>query len=110
MSETSPSVLMNASPPRGGFTHVAGGLADGDSRDVSRSRLWLASGSSSSGMNAQPWNSPRTEREAYQARRASATDGERHRRGRRACHLGGDRPAVGGTPVPAAPPPLVDVG
>src|SRR5215831_14890278 len=74
MSDTSPTVVMNASPPSGGLTHEAGGLEDADSRDVSSSRLWLASGSSSSGMNAQPWYSPRTASEAYQRRRAHQVD------------------------------------
>lgn len=60
MSETSPWVLMKASPPSGGFTQQAGVADDADSLDASSSMLWLASGSSSSGMNAQPWNSPRT--------------------------------------------------
>src|SRR5215471_1686719 len=66
MSETSPSVLMKARPPSGGFTQQAGFAEEAESRAVSSSRLWLASGSSSSGMNAKPWNSPRTGSEAYQ--------------------------------------------
>src|SRR5215831_12656086 len=74
MSDTSPSVVMNASPPSGGLTHEAGGLADADRRDVSSSRLWLASGSSSRGMNAHPWYSPRTASEAYQPPPAHLVD------------------------------------
>src|SRR5215469_9657030 len=74
MSETSPSVLMKARPPSGGFTQHAGVAVEAESRAVSSSRLWLASGSSSRGMNAQPWNSPRTACEAYQPPRVHPED------------------------------------
>src|SRR5215472_14087425 len=89
MSDTSPSVVMNASPPSGGLTHDAGGLADADSRAVSSSRLWLASGSSSRGMNAHPWYSPRTASEAYQPPRAHLVDKEGAR----------SPPRLSGTPI-----------